>query len=534
MNPRMKLCFNDRVGIVADISQLIADQGLNIVSMEVIRRNDQAHVYLELEKDGINPFDARSVLEMFRQLSDVLEYQMIDFLPHEERNNRFKVVLDNISDGVLSIDHKGNVTTINHMACKALNVQAEDILGKKIDTIDLNLTDYPILKCLTGVKVENARQELFSRNGRYQYISTCRPIRDAADRVIGAVEIAKDVKEIKKLAQCLSEPKCINFSDIIGNHQAITTAIAFAQKIAVTDTIVTIQGASGTGKELFARAIHAASGRPGPFVPVNCAALPEHLLESELFGYVGGAFTGGKKQGAAGLFEIAQNGTVFLDEIAEMPLSAQAKLLRLIQEKAVRRIGASQEISIDARLITATNKSLEQMVESLNFRQDLYYRISVLPIHIPPLKARKNDIPLLVEHFLFQVSSRLGTSVPCLTPQAMEKLFRHDWPGNVRELKNVIDRAALLSNGPTIDVDYIWFSYELNGGVRPTPYDVMQDGSDDTNNSLKAKMENYEQELICRALAKACSVRAAARSMQISHPALLKKIRKYNLKIKNN
>ena len=408
MNPRMKLSFNDRIGIVADISHLIAEHGLNIVSMEVIRQNDKAHIYLELE-DGFLPFESQSILMLFQKVNGILDYQMIDFLPHEEQKNRFKVVLDNIRDGVISIDHKGLITTMNRMACKAFNVSPRNILGQKIEK--LNLKDYPVLRCLTGVKVENYRQELLTREGRYQYVSTCRPIRDAANRVIGAVEIAKDLKEIKKLAQCLTESKCINFSDIIGHHQAITTAIDFAQKIAVTDTLVTILGESGTGKELFARAIHNASGRIGPFIPVNCAALPEHLLESELFGYMGGAFTGSKKQGAAGLFEIAHNGTVFLDEIAEMPLSAQAKLLRLIKEKAVRRIGASQETPINARLITATNKSLEKLVEARNFRQDLYYRISVLPIHIPPLKSPAGRYSAVGRSFSFSIVFQVGHHV---------------------------------------------------------------------------------------------------------------------------
>jgi transcriptional regulator of aroF, aroG, tyrA and aromatic amino acid transport len=519
---KIKLCFKDRIGIVADISKLIADNALNIVLMEVVRKNDEAHVYVDLE--GANRFeDDKQILDILRNIEDIKEIDLIDTMPREEREDRFRVVLDNMSDGVLSIDKDGHVTTINKVASRVYMCKPDEIIGKSIRSIDL--PQYAILKCLDGQSLKNVKQDLITPHGRYQYISTCRPIRDSSGIVVGAVEIAKDMHEVKRMAQTVSEPSQISFSDIIGDNPIVKAAISFAQKIAATDPPVSIRGASGTGKELFARAIHTASNRAGAFVPINCAALPDPLLESELFGYVGGAFTGGKKEGKPGLFETAKGGTVFLDEIAEMSLASQAKLLRLIQEGAVRRIGGTKEILINARIITATNKNLERLVEEKAFRQDLYYRVSVLPIHIPPLNQRLEDIPLLVEHFLFQLTSKLGAPMPILSANAFNKLSQHDWPGNIRELKNVVDRAAILCEHETIDADCILFSHEMGQhSAQPATDWALNDAS------LKERIAEYEQKIIIEALKINKTIRRTARTLRISHPALIKKMRKYNIR----
>ena len=519
---KIKATFRDRIGIVADVSAVITGFGLNIVHMEVIRDRELTDVHLEIENaDTIQ--DKEVFIERFRQLKDFRRVERTETLPHEEKTNRFTVVLDNISDGVLSIDREGRVTTVNSVACKAFMKSPAEMIGRELASFAG--PDYHLMQCLDGVKLSNVKQNLITPSGRYQYFSTCKPIYDAERRVIGAVEIAKDMQEIKKLAQSLSEDSRICFSDIIGRNSTIKEAIAFAEKIAVTDISVSIYGGSGTGKELFAKAIHSASGRPGPFVPINCAALPENLLESELFGYVGGAFTGGRKEGKPGLFEIAGNGTVFLDEIAEMPLVSQAKMLRLIQEKAVRRIGGAKEIPISARIITATNKNLELLVQEKKFRQDLYYRISVLPIHIPPLKQRLADIPDLAEHFLFLLANRLGKAVSRLCPQALAKLTGHQWPGNVRELKNIIERAAILSESDIIEENHILFSHELSSFTSPPAEKSAQRPT-----PLKSQVIEFEKRVIRQTFADSKSVRRTASVLQISHPALLKKMKKYGMK----
>lgn len=526
MNIKLKLLFKDRVGIVADISAIIAKRGLNIVSMEVERLHDKAHVYMESET-GQQVSSKEDIFNILGEIPDLLEISLIDTLPHEERENRFRVVLDNISDGVISIDKRGKVTTINRMARKAFNLIDQELIGQDIKT--LNLPNYSILECLRGKRFNNVKQNLLSETGRYQYFSTGRPIRDSSKRIIGAVEIAKDMQEIKMLAKSISEPSQISFSDIIGQSPAINEAISFAQKIAITDSIVSIRGASGTGKELLAHAIHTASNRSGPFVPISCAALPEQLLESELFGYVGGAFTGSRKEGKQGLFEIARDGTIFLDEISEMPLPSQAKILRVIQEKKIRRVGGSEEIPVDTRIITATNQNIEQLMDQKLFRQDLYYRINVLPIHIPPLEERIEDIPILVEHFLFQLASKLDKKTQSITSEALHKLGKHNWPGNVRELKNVIERAAILCDVDTIDVNYILFSHEIGKKKQVAKSLVLSDKL--IGQSLKESISEYEKEIVVEALGKSKSIRGTAKLLGMSHTALFKKLKKFNIKM---
>jgi transcriptional regulator of aroF, aroG, tyrA and aromatic amino acid transport len=435
-------------------------------------------------------------------------------------------VLDNISDGVVSIDKDGNVTTINRVARHMLGCGDRGVVGMTVEA--LNLPDFQILKCLEGKKFSNVKKDLITATGRYHYFSTGRPIRDSEGQIIGAVEIARDMQEIKKLARSISDPAKIAFSDIIGRHPAIEAAISFARKIAGTDTVVSIRGGSGTGKELFARAIHATAKLHGPFVPINCAALPEQLLESELLGYVSGAFTGGRKDGKPGLFEVAREGTVFLDEIGDMPPGSQAKILRVIQEKQVRRIGGSKEIPIRTRIITATNRNLERLVAQKKFRQDLYYRINVIPIHIPPLVERIEDIPLLVEHFMFQLAAKLDKPMHAITKEAMRKLMRHDWPGNVRELKNVVERAVFLADNDLIEMKCIVFSHEIGQGLQKQP--EIKNSRHLVHLSLKEQISTYEKQIVMETLQASRSIREAARCLGVSHTAVLNKLKKWQLK----
>ncbi len=511
------------MGIVADISALVATYGLNIASMEVEKVAAHAHLFMEVISRDADVDDDR----LFAGLSDIaglIQLRRIDILPQKERERRFQVVLDNISDGVISIGKDGAITTINQVARKVSNCLDRSVIGQNVKEIDL--PDYMILECLKGKIFSNMKKNIISGNERYQYFATGRPIMDAEGRIIGAVEIAKDMKEIKRLAQSITDPESFSFSDIIGQHPAITAAIAFGQKIAATNSIISIRGDSGTGKELFARAIHMASGRTGHFVPLNCAALPEQLLESELFGYAGGTFTGGRPEGRPGLFEYAQHGTLFLDEIGEMPLTSQTKILRVIQDQRVRRIGGSKEIPVNTRIITATHRNLEQLVDSKLFRSDLYYRINVLPIHILPLSQRVEDIPLLAEHFLFQLSSRLNKPTQTMNDQAMEKLCHHHWPGNVRELKNVIERASILCESKVIETSAILFSHELGQLGQATTRVASADLSAEKFH-LKAALMEYEYRLISRVLQRCRSKREAARVLGISHTTLLNKLKKY-------
>jgi TyrR family helix-turn-helix protein/PAS domain S-box-containing protein len=524
-NFKLNLLFRDRLGIVADISAVFARSGFNIVTMEVEKIDHQADVYLEVERDpdGLNREEA---IEALKTIPDLVSIRLVNTLPRERREKVFRFVLDNVSDGIVSIDMDGRITSINQVAREIMNCEGRDVEGARIT--DLTFADTDILDCLNGKTFVNEKRNLMTDKGRMRFFATGKPIVGSGGRMMGAVEIMKDMKEIRSLAQEVSQPVHVSFSDFIGRSPSIREAISFAQKIARTDTVVSVRGDSGTGKELFARAIHAESGREGPFIAINCAALPESLLESELFGYADGAFTGAKKGGAPGLFELAVGGTILLDEIADLPPGPQAKLLRVIQEKSVRRVGGKTEIPVNTRIITATNRNLEHMVEDKSFRQDLYYRINVLPVHLPPLAERIEDIPLLVDHFLFQLTTRLDKPAQRVAPQALEKLRGHDWPGNVRELRNVIERAAILSDGDEIREDAILFSFEV--GRRGRTVEVPIPAAPAAEGALKDIMAEYEKQILTDALSLGYSIRGTARMLGVSHTALMNKMYKYGLK----
>ncbi len=524
---KLKLQVLDQVGVMADIATLLADSDLNIIAMEVDKCADRSDVFLEVETGRKSP-DERQILTNLGASFHVINVRTIRTMPQEKRQKRFQVVLDSTSDGILAVDEDGELAIINRVARKMLDCHENNIIGKNLH--ELNLSDNRILSCLQGETYVNAKRNLIRGRERYQFLATGKIIHDSRRRIVGAVEVMQDMKVIRELASAVAQTSQLTFSDIIGHSSAIRNAIAFAEKIAAIDGTVSIRGESGTGKELFASAIHAESGRRGLFIPINCAALPETLLESELFGYLGGAFSGAKKEGKAGLFEAAKDGTIFLDEIAEIPTSLQAKMLRVIQEGKVRRIGSSQETSINVRIITATNQNLEQHVEKGLFREDLYYRINVFPVHIPPLRERLEDIPLLVEHFLFQVNARLGKQKQTLADEALAKLNCHRWPGNVREFRNVIERAAVLGGEGQIDVNSIMFGGEFCKSLSNTSAQTIDSGT----GTLPQQVQRFEQKIISKALKQSSSKRQAAKRLGISHTALFKKLKKYRKHAETN
>ena len=454
----LNLSFTDRIGIVADISKRLADLAVTIVSMEVQRKGEMADVYLEVTPAN-KELSGTAILEALSGIATLQSIRFIETMPSENRQNTFHTVLDNVSDGILSIDTQGKITTINQLARSIMGCPSENVIGRRL--VDVTRTETSLPSCLDGNSYSRMRQSVSTDHGRIEFFTSARPIMDAGGRIVGAVEIMKDMKAIKALVDEVVLPESVSFDAFVGSTTTVKQAISFARKIAATNAIVSIRGESGTGKELFARAIHSESRRRGAFIAVNCAAIPDSLLESELFGYAPGAFTGAQAGGRAGLFEQANHGTLFLDEIGELPSGPQAKILRAIQDNKIRRIGGQSETDLDVRIITATNRNLEQLVQEGTFRQDLYYRINVLPIHLPPLSTRIIDIPILAEHFLFQINCKLGNRLQRLSADAMDKLIGHDWPGNVRELKNVIERAAILCDTTDIGPESIVFGFEL-------------------------------------------------------------------------
>lgn len=290
------------------------------------------------------------------------------------------------------------------------------------------------------------------RHGRVHVVATARPIKHDTGRTLGVVVTMREIKTVHRLVnQMVGAQACFTFDDIIGNSPGLREVVDLAKQVASSDSTILLQGESGTGKEMFAQAIHSHSNRNnGPFVAINCAAIPRDLVESELFGYEAGAFTGAKRGGRPGKFELVNGGTIFLDEIGDMPLETQVKLLRVLQQKQIIRVGGQKAIPIDIRVIAATNKDLGQEVERGNFREDLYYRLNVIPINIPPLRERGEDLVILASHMVEKLSRQLGKRLTGIAPEAMECLKKYPWTGNVRELVNVLERAVNIAAGTSI------------------------------------------------------------------------------------
>ncbi|MDL1873439.1 sigma-54-dependent Fis family transcriptional regulator, partial [Deltaproteobacteria bacterium PRO3] len=386
------------------------------------------------------------------------------------------------------------------------------------------------------------------KKGAYDYITKPFELDELEMIVDKAVEARRLAEEVQSLRREVNGLKVDKEAKIVGQSRAVREVYKTIGKVAANDVSILITGESGTGKELIAKAIHQNSPRAkGPFVAVNCAAIPRDLLESELFGYRKGAFTGAEEN-RPGHFEIANNGTLFLDEVGDLPLPLQAKLLRVLQEKEVQRLGSSEAKSVDVRILAATNQNLEKMVKEKKFREDLFFRLNVIPIHLPPLRERKEDIPLLCEYFLAKLSQETGVPRKTLSPEAMQMLEGYRWPGNIRELENVIKRAAILSANETLHVQD--FAFFLGKGAEDTQREIEEMGLEEliasrlqsflaklgdleTTNLYETIMEMAERPLIRLILKQTGQNQIrAAKILGINRNTLRKKIRTLKIAVK--
>ena len=363
-------------------------------------------------------------------------------------------LFDTVQEGIIAVDRNGKIVNINAAAAKMLQVSQKPVLGKELALL---LSGLPLADSLaTGHDVFNREAFRLIRGQRVYYVATVKTWLGGTE-VWGAVVTLREMAEVKKIVSNLStQEHCFSFEMILGDSPALAKAKQEAAQAAAGNVTVLIQGESGTGKELFARAIHNASARRDkPIIAINCAAIPEALLESELFGYEEGAFTGARRGGKPGKFELADGGTVFLDEIGDMSLSLQAKLLRVLQERKIERVGSTETTAIDVRIIAATHKDIEAMVRQGEFRQDLYYRINVFPLQIPSLCQRRQDLPLLIERFLARYRDKMAKNVEGIDADAYACLLEYGWPGNIRELENTIEYLVSIADGEIIEQRHI-------------------------------------------------------------------------------
>ena len=392
----------------------------------------------------------KDILEAVRQA----EFQIKIYKKQRLNDTLISKILNLASEGMAAIDEYGMILDINDQACKILGIHRHELLGKNYKSTVLSIFDQD--GELERSHTEEIRRKILTIREQMLIYDVQPVVVDS--RLSACVIIFNSAQQIKETERCIrmKEIGCgtvaaAQFSSIIGSSPAISLAIRQARRYAQVDSTVLITAPSGCGKELFAQSIHNASTRAsGPFMVINCAALPESVLESLLFGYEPGTFTGGKKEGKAGLFEMAHGGTVFLDEVSEMPLNIQARFLRVLQEREVVRIGGSRNIPIDIRVLAATNRDMWSLVQKGLFREDLYHRISTLLLEIPPLSERKEDIAPLARYFIFKRSGELHLPVSGIGQDALEILSRLDFSGNVRQLNNILERAMVLADSKQI------------------------------------------------------------------------------------
>lgn len=477
---------------------------------------------------------------VFRDISEIMDLND-ELYKLKEMHSLLEGIFHSTQDAISVCDENGIGVLINPAYTELIGLSEKDIIGKPatVDIVEGESIHMQVIK--TKKPVKEARLKIGPRSK--EVVASAAPI-IVDGELKGSVAVIHDLTEIKRLNKELMEAKKIirnleakyTFDDIIGNDELMITAIEKAKQAASIPATVLLRGESGTGKELFAHAIHNLSNRKyNQFVRVNCAAINENLLESEIFGYEEGAFTGAVKGGKIGLFEQAHGGTIFLDEIGEIPLSTQVKLLRVLQEKEIVRVGGTNPINIDVRVIAATNAPLEKAIEEGTFREDLYYRLNVLPIHIPPLRKRKKDFYSLITHLIHKFNQEYGRNVEDIDRVALNRLQNYDWPGNVRELQNIIGRSMINMkyNESIIKEEHlpqILYSKDIisnkENKIKDTKY-LNKEGE-----SLKEIMEKLERDVIIEVLKRNKGNRTmTAKELQISVRSLYYKIERYGIRI---
>ncbi|MEW6274629.1 MAG: sigma 54-interacting transcriptional regulator [Bacillota bacterium] len=469
------------------------------------------------------------------------KYHLDEISLFDKNDTLFNDWLNNcISEAIMIIDKETRILYVNSQYAKITGYNLEKVRGKRLCEIEPSAFLNRVVQ--TGQPVIGQHYKIKSARG-INVVTFALPI-FYNQKIIGGIGIFRDVSQMEQIMNDMLKMKALleyyqeelnlksslhtAFASLIGENREFIKALIKAHKAAKSNATVLIEGESGVGKNLLAKAIHISSDRKDkPFIEVNCAAIPETLLESELFGYVGGAFTGARREGKVGKIELANGGTLFLDEIGDMSISMQSKILTVIQERVIERIGDSKKIPLDIRIITATNKNLRSLINSGKFREDLYFRLNVIPIFLPPLRRRKEDIPLLIDYFIKKYNQKYNKNVN-LCKNTLKILNSYDWPGNIRELNNVIEHAVLMCTGGLIQPEHLpepfnqkFFKYLsfLGNSTKDFP-------------KLKTLLEEVEKEAITTALKLANQNRTKAMEMLgLSRRMFYHKIKKYGLNL---
>ncbi|MHB1421360.1 MAG: sigma-54 interaction domain-containing protein [Bacillota bacterium] len=477
--------------------------------------------------------DVVGAVAVFRDISDVV-YLAEQVTSLKETQTLLQSIIDSTQDAISVVDDQGMGILINPAYTRITGLTEADVLNKPA-TVDIAEGESMHMQVLrTGQPVRGVPMKVGPHSR--EVLVNAAPI-IVGGRLTGSVAVIHDISEIRQLSKELERARWLirrletkyTFDDIVGTSSAIRKAVDEAETAAQTPATVVLRGESGTGKELFAHAIHHASGRAGQFIRVNCAAIPQSLLESELFGYIGGAFTGARKEGRRGYFEEAHRGTIFLDEVAEIDPLVQVKLLRVLQEREITRVGEAKAVPVDVRVLAATNADLEEHVRQGSFRQDLYYRLNVIPIFVPPLRERREDIAQLAQHLLYKINLEYGRNVISISREALHSLQEYDWPGNVRELENVLGRAIINMkfSDPVIQANHL---PELDARL-PQQATIADAGLVYAGETWEEVRSRFEKEMLSEVLKHTGGNKMlAARHLDISIRNLYNKLERYGLK----
>lgn len=486
---------------------ILQDRCVGVISLIAVTHEQQEHI-----SDNLREFS-----DYVRHISTIFVSKLLeDQGPGDNISKIFATMIDNMDQGVLVVDDESRVKFVNQTALKTLGVVQNNIIGKPIRfrplTFESNFTHGHMQHIVSwDDKSELIIGQLHNIQGRQLFLMAFHQSHTSF-----SVANAPDEPHIEQL---------------VGECRVMRQLKRLISRIAPSPSSVMVVGESGTGKEVVARAIHKLSGRRNkPFIAINCAAIPEQLLESELFGYVKGAFTGASANGKTGLIQAANTGTLFLDEIGDMPLMLQAKLLRAIEAREILPIGASSPIQVDIRIISATNQNLAQFIAEGKFREDLFYRLNVIPITLPPLRERQEDIELLVHYFLHLHTRRLGSVYPGIAPDVVEILRKHRWPGNLRELSNLMEYLVnVVPSGEVIDSTLLPPNLLNNGTTEQSDVTEVSEAHLSLDDAGGTALEEMEKQMIREALSRHNSKKQVADELGIGIATLYRKIKKYEL-----
>lgn len=525
----VQIDFEDRLGLGIEIFEVCEKTGVDKIGMEVIP-NQGMYIKFRCSSDN----QVRSLLKDLEAVKGVLLVNLRDQMPYEEREHELTTILNSVSEGIVAVNKDGEIIQINKVACEIFHCSYEEVIGTNAE--GLFQENAPILETLkTGLPYLLEEREFKKGNRSIHFLTTGVPVLNAKGQVIGAVATMKDFRQVEEIISRVDRKKHLtSFEGIIYQSAKMRHVIETAKMVAKGNSTVLLRGESGTGKELFARAIHMESLRKqAPFIAINCAALPDSLLESELFGYEEGSFTGAIKGGKKGLFEQAEHGTIFLDEIGEIPTQVQVRLLRVLQEGMIRRVGGGKELAVDVRIVAATHRNLEEMIPKGEFREDLYYRLNVIPLRIPSLRERRDDIPLIAQHLIRKISVKLGKAEIHLTKKSVELLMSQSWPGNVRQLENTLERIINVMDSVEITPQhfYEWtdlvsdhYTSESGAGNFLVKIPVEKEWP-----TLKEIVSDVEKQVLIRVLKTHASSRKAGRILGVSNTTILNKMKSYGI-----